>query len=67
MIRKFDIQDIDDVMNIWITENIKTHSFIPNEYWKNNKILCNYQKCNKYGMCPGLCPAKNESMKYIKG
>ncbi len=36
MIRKFDIKDIDDVMNIWITENIKTHSFIPNEYWKNN-------------------------------
>lgn len=36
MIRKFDIKDIDDVMNIWITENIKAHSFIPNEYWKNN-------------------------------
>lgn len=36
MIRKFDIKDIDDVMNIWITENIIAHSFIPNEYWKNN-------------------------------
>lgn len=55
----FDYKDINQCIN----ELKKQY----NEYWKNNKILCNYQKCNKYGMCPGLCPAKNESMKYIKG
>lgn len=35
------------------------------EYWKNNKLLCDYETCGKYGMCQGLCPAKNESLKQL--
>ncbi len=36
MIRKFEKNDINDVMIIWEKENIKAHKFIPKEYWKNN-------------------------------
>ena len=36
MIRKFEINDIDEVMQIWQNENIKAHQFIPKEYWENN-------------------------------
>lgn len=46
MIREFKQTDIDNVMEIWITENIRAHDFIPKEYWKKNfeyvkKILPN--------------------------
>ena len=36
MIRKFEKNDINDVMEIWKNENIKAHQFIPNEYWERN-------------------------------
>lgn len=36
MIRNFKKYDIEDVMKIWKNENIKTHNFIPKEYWENN-------------------------------
>ena len=36
MIRKFKKEDIDEVMEIWKNENIRTHDFISKEYWKNN-------------------------------
>lgn len=36
MIRKFKKEDIDEVMEIWKNENIRTHNFISKEYWKNN-------------------------------
>lgn len=36
MIRKFEKNDINDIMRIWKNENIKAHSFIPKEYWENN-------------------------------
>lgn len=36
MIRKFENTDIDAVMQIWQNENIKTHNFIPKEYWESN-------------------------------
>lgn len=36
MIRKFEKRDINDVMQIWKNENIKTHKFIQKEYWENN-------------------------------
>ena len=36
MIRKFKKEDIDEVMEIWTNENIRTHNFISKEYWKNN-------------------------------
>ena len=46
MIRKFEKNDINPVMQIWKNENIKAHKFISKEYWKNNynyvkKILPN--------------------------
>ena len=36
MIRKFEKSDINNVMKIWKSENIKTHQFIPNKYWESN-------------------------------
>ena len=36
MIRKFEKNDINAVMQIWKNENIKAHKFISKEYWKNN-------------------------------
>lgn len=36
MIRKFENNDINDVMQIWKNENIKAHQFIPKEYWESN-------------------------------
>ena len=39
MIRKFEKNDIDAVMQIWKSENIKAHKFIPKEYWDSNYLL----------------------------
>lgn len=36
MIRSFDNRDLEQVMDIWLNENIKAHSFIPKEYWMKN-------------------------------
>lgn len=36
MIRKFENDDIDIIMQIWQDENIRAHQFIPNTYWENN-------------------------------
>ena len=36
MIRKFEKNDINPVMQIWKNENIKAHKFISKEYWENN-------------------------------
>ncbi len=36
MIRKFEDNDIDDIMQIWKSVNIKAHNFTSNEYWENN-------------------------------
>ena len=36
MIRKFDKNDINAIMQIWKNENIKSHNFISREYWENN-------------------------------
>lgn len=36
MIREFEDNDIDNIMQIWKKENIKAHNFISKEYWKNN-------------------------------
>lgn len=36
MIRKFEDNDIDNIMQIWKNENIKAHNFISKEYWENN-------------------------------
>lgn len=36
MIRKLKAEDTYNVMKIWLNTNIEAHSFIPEEYWKNN-------------------------------
>lgn len=36
MIRKIEKEDVNAVMEIWKNENIRTHNFISEEYWKNN-------------------------------
>ncbi len=41
MINKLD-NNINDIMNIWLKENIIAHYFIPEEYWvKNYSIVKN--------------------------
>lgn len=37
MIRKLNNADLDEVIKIWLNENIKTHFFISPEYWKSNE------------------------------
>ena len=34
--REFEDNDIDNIMQIWKSANIKAHNFISNEYWENN-------------------------------
>jgi putative acetyltransferase len=36
MIRKFQKEDLDRVMEIWLNTNIQAHKFIPKEYWMSN-------------------------------
>lgn len=36
MIRKFQIDDLDIVMNLWLETNIRAHDFIDKSYWLEN-------------------------------
>lgn len=36
MIRLFEFRDLDRIMDIWLQGNLEAHSFIEEEYWKNN-------------------------------
>lgn len=36
MIRNFKSTDLDDIMEIWLKENIATHNFISKSYWMDN-------------------------------
>lgn len=36
MIREFNINDIDNVMEIWLETNIITHNYIKSSYWESN-------------------------------
>ena len=36
MIRELQKADINKVADIWLDTNIKAHSFIPAQYWKDN-------------------------------
>lgn len=36
MIKKMTVDDIEDIMRIWLDENIKAHNFISKCYWVNN-------------------------------
>lgn len=36
MIRKFEIKDLERVMDIWLNTNIKAHFFVSEEYWIEN-------------------------------
>lgn len=36
MIKELDISRIDDIMKIWIEENINAHDFISRDYWEKN-------------------------------
>lgn len=36
MIRELQKADVNRVADIWLNTNIKAHSFIPAQYWKNN-------------------------------
>jgi len=35
LIKKFEPQSLDDVMNIWLKTNISAHSFVEKTYWEN--------------------------------
>lgn len=36
MIKELDISRIDDIMKIWLEENINAHDFISKDYWEKN-------------------------------
>lgn len=36
MIRRLQETDIDRVMALWLDTNLKTHDFVPAEYWRSN-------------------------------
>lgn len=36
MIRRFEKEDLEKIMKIWLDTNIQAHDFIPADYWKNN-------------------------------
>ena len=36
MIRLFEFQDLDKIMDIWLQGTLEAHSFIDAEYWKKN-------------------------------
>ncbi len=36
MIRRFNKNDIDEVMKIWLNSNVQAHSFINKSYWEEN-------------------------------
>lgn len=36
MIRKFEINELETVMQIWLKTNIATHNFISESYWQEN-------------------------------
>ena len=35
-VRPFQAGDLDAVMEIWLSANLQAHSFIPEEYWREN-------------------------------
>ena len=39
MIKEFNINQLDEVMKIWLEVNEDAHSFISKEYWNNNYEL----------------------------
>lgn len=39
MIREFQKEDVDEVVDIWLSTNIRAHSFIDEKYWIDNKEL----------------------------
>lgn len=36
MVRSFKEKDLTSIMQIWLDTNIKAHSFIPKEYWRDH-------------------------------
>ena len=36
MIRKFETQDLDAVMQIWLQANLDAHAFIPASFWTDH-------------------------------
>ncbi len=46
MIRKFKTKDLIEVMEIWLSTNIKAHDFISRDYWEGNFDMVK-------GMLPG--------------
>ena len=62
MIRAFEEKDLTAIMQIWLDTNIKTHYFIPKEYWTDN-----------YEMVRNVLPQaeiyvyENDAMKQIDG
>lgn len=36
LVRKFEPEDLDRIMALWLNTNIQAHGFIPREYWLSN-------------------------------
>ncbi|MFV0314035.1 MAG: GNAT family N-acetyltransferase [Anaerotignum sp.] len=39
MIRKFQHEDLETIMRLWLNTNIQAHDFVPKGYWIGNYVL----------------------------
>lgn len=62
MIRKFTNNDLDSLIQIWLTTNIETHNFIPKEYWTDH-----YSEVKEMLPLAELYIYENDQTKQIEG
>ncbi len=36
LIRRFEPEDLDEVMEVWLISNLQVHDFVPKKYWQKN-------------------------------
>ncbi len=62
MINQLKIEQINDVMNIWLDTNIDAHDFISKHYWKNH-----YEEVKEAISCADVFVFKEEVIKGFIG
>lgn len=62
MIRRFEKEDLEKIMKIWLDTNIQAHDFIPVDYWKNNfdSVKCMLPEAEIY-----VCEAEGNIKAFI--
>lgn len=62
MIRRFEKEDLEIIMKIWLDTNIQAHDFIPADYWKKNfdSVKCMLPEAEIY-----VCEAEGNVKAFI--